>query len=94
MNTTNTSRFFTNYACEYYPCHEMKPGEALNCLFCYCPLYPLKADCGGTCTVLPGGLKDCSSCIFPHRGENYDELLRRLKQLVENSCGEEPERQS
>ena len=32
----NSSRFFENKECEYYPCH--KGIEEMNCLFCYCPM--------------------------------------------------------
>ena len=34
----NSSRFFENRACAYFPCHAGMEGEAFNCLFCYCPL--------------------------------------------------------
>ena len=40
--------FFQNTACENFPCHETKFPERFNCLFCYCPLYALGKDCGGT----------------------------------------------
>ena len=35
----DSSRFFANKKCEYYPCHTCDTD--LNCLFCYCPLYHL-----------------------------------------------------
>ena len=35
--------YFENRECEYYPCHGL---DAVNCLFCFCPLYSI-ADCGG-----------------------------------------------
>ena len=44
---SNSSKFFANKDCEYYPCHKME-GD-LNCLFCYCPLYHLE-DCPGNPT--------------------------------------------
>ena len=28
---------FENRECKYYPCHET---DNINCLFCYCPLFP------------------------------------------------------
>ena len=27
--------FFTNTACEYFPCHPVPEGTEFNCLFCY-----------------------------------------------------------
>lgn len=72
-------RFFENTACQYYPCH--KGEEAINCLFCFCPLYPL-AHCPGTPTYTESGgrmIKDCSSCTFPHRAENYDAVIACLQ---------------
>lgn len=33
----NSSRFFENRACAYYPCH--RDIEQINCMFCYCPMY-------------------------------------------------------
>ena len=83
MPPKHSSRFFENRACEYYPCHSLEEGRALNCLFCYCPLYPYRGDCGGDCEILPSGIKDCSPCLFPHRKENYDALMARLKGLEE-----------
>ncbi|MDR2150642.1 MAG: cysteine-rich small domain-containing protein [Spirochaetaceae bacterium] len=69
-----SSRFFENKSCEYYPCHT---GLAeINCLFCYCPLYA-QLQCPGTATLI-GTIKDCSGCIFPHRLENYDAIIRLL----------------
>ncbi|MBR0398153.1 MAG: metal-binding protein [Eubacterium sp.] len=40
----NSSRFFENRECRYFPCH--KDQEPFNCLFCYCPFY-LKEKCPG-----------------------------------------------
>ncbi|WP_419005736.1 cysteine-rich small domain-containing protein [Collinsella stercoris] len=74
-------RFFNHSACEFYPCHDM-PAEDLNCLFCFCPLYRLGEDCGGTFTYVNGAdgarIKDCSTCTVPHRRENYDCIIGRL----------------
>ncbi len=70
--------YFRNDLCEYFPCHPGADPESFNCLFCYCPLYSLGTRCGGAFTLLPGGIKDCSGCLFPHRRENYGEVLRRL----------------
>lgn len=66
-------KFFTNTACEYYPCHDI--GE-LNCLFCYCPLYTV--ICSGGSPKYKNGIRDCSTCTFPHKAENYDAVLRIL----------------
>ncbi len=66
-------KFFENKKCEFYPCH--KGVEKFNCMFCYCPLYPL--DCGGN-YVLTNGVKDCSNCILPHKAENYDYIINKL----------------
>ena len=68
--------FFCNKDCEFYPCH--KGLDEINCLFCFCPLYRLQ-DCGGHYQTLPNGIKDCSSCVYPHVRENYDKIIRRLQ---------------
>jgi len=39
--------FFQNVECEHFPCHETSRPTDFNCLFCFCPLYHLGADCGG-----------------------------------------------
>ena len=79
----NSSAYFANRECRYYPCHaEAKDWENFNCLFCYCPLYML-SDCPGTPVRrrLPSGseYKDCTGCTFPHRPENYDAVKEHLK---------------
>jgi len=77
----NSSRFFANTACEYYPCH--KGAEEMNCLFCYCPLYTLER-CPGQCEyaeVNGQKLKICTDCTFPHRPENYDVIIRLLEHM-------------
>lgn len=76
------TNFFTNTACEYFPCHEGVPIEQFNCLLCYCPLYTLGSKCGGKYSYTEEGRKDCSACILPHYGErgvqnvwdHYEEL--------------------
>lgn len=70
--------FFQNTACEYFPCHAVADGNRFNCLFCFCPLYPM-ADCGGPYVTLENGVKDCSACTLPHKTENYDYILRKLE---------------
>ncbi|MCR4584264.1 MAG: cysteine-rich small domain-containing protein [Lachnospiraceae bacterium] len=75
----NSSRFFANRECEYYPCH--KTEEDLNCLFCYCPLYNL--NCPGNFEIIEKGdrkIKSCLNCVFPHRAENYDRIMDMLKE--------------
>ena len=51
--------------------------DDFNCLFCYCPLYPLE-DCGGNYTLTEKGVKDCSDCTLPHKANNYDYIIRKL----------------
>ena len=68
-------KYFENVSCEYYPCH--KNIEHLNCLFCYCPLY--RSDCGGNYKII-SGVKDCSDCVFPHIGSNYEKVIEKLRE--------------
>ena len=75
--------FFSHRDCEYFPCHSGVAPEDFNCLFCYCPLYPLGENCGGGFTLLENGVKDCSGCTFPHRRENYEKVLAALKKSGE-----------
>ena len=79
-NRPNSSRYFSNTSCEYYPCHPNAKPENFSCLFCYCPLYGL-TDCGGTPTYLAGGLKDCTNCLRPH--EDYDGVIQRLREEMQ-----------
>ena len=76
-------RFFQNKECEYFPCHKCKNGEDFNCLFCYCPLYPLGDQCGGTFTYTEQGIKDCSNCMKPHRPENYDAIMEKMAAVLD-----------
>jgi len=69
----NSSKFFANTECEYYPCH----FEGQNCLFCFCVLYHL--DCPGDYTILKNGCKDCTDCVYPHIPENYEKIIELLK---------------
>lgn len=74
----NSYRYFENRECKYFPCHQ-STGD-FNCLFCYCPLYT-KKDCPGNPVYRERDgkkIKDCSGCMFPHRAENYGEVVRRL----------------
>lgn len=72
--------FFSHTACEYFPCHKGVDEQDFNCLFCFCPLYRLGENCGGNFRMLPGGVKDCSSCAFPHARGSYDAIMQRLAQ--------------
>ena len=74
----NCSSFFRNYECANFPCHKTSDDENFNCLFCFCPLYN-QEDCGGNYRFTEGGIKDCSGCLIPHRTENYDYILSKLK---------------
>lgn len=87
---TPSFRFFRNVACEYFPCHTTDDPEAFNCLFCYCPLYFIRG-CGGDGVIRPDGVKDCSGCLVPHKPENYERIIRRLKAAIREAamCQEE-----
>ena len=76
----NSSRFFANRECEYYPCH--KSDGDINCLFCFCPLYNM--ECPGNYKMVDKGerkIKSCIDCTFPHEPENYDVVIALLKEL-------------
>ena len=71
--------FFTNRSCKYFPCHKGADPEDFNCLFCYCPLYAMGPDCGGNCRLTQSGVKDCTGCLVPHRRENYERIMEKLR---------------
>ncbi len=73
----NSSRFFSNIECEYYPCHS--GVSEFNCLFCYCPLYLIK-DCGGKFKLINDKIKDCSECLIPHTPAGYDIIMKKLRE--------------
>ena len=75
--------FFQNRACEYFPCHPNADPESFSCLFCYCPLYALGDQCGGSFTYTESGIKDCTHCLRPHCRENYDQISRQLTRVME-----------
>ena len=83
MAENNSSRFFQNRECEYFPCHKGVPEADFNCLFCFCPLYALGRKCGGSCTYTEKGRKSCKNCAFPHRRENYDAVLVRYGEIAD-----------
>ncbi|MBQ6695440.1 MAG: metal-binding protein [Lachnospiraceae bacterium] len=71
-------RFFQNKDCKYYPCHERI--EAINCLFCYCPLYHME-PCPGTrdyVEIEGRKVKVCTNCTFPHKEESYEKIIQIL----------------
>ncbi len=76
----NTSTFFSNKQCRYYPCH--KGITEINCLFCYCPLYNLD-NCPGNKEYVykEDGriIKKCTECTFPHKIENYERIISILR---------------
>jgi Zn-finger protein len=65
--------YFSNTACEYYPCHRLAEQ---NCLFCYCPLYTL--ECGGNFSMI-GDIKDCSACTLVHDDNGYAYVQKKLR---------------
>ncbi len=79
----DSSRYFCNRACEYFPCHKKADADAFNCLFCYCPMHPYE-DCPGTPRYIETAgagsrrIKDCTDCIFPHQPEHYDQIMKFL----------------
>lgn len=75
----NSYRFFENRECKYFPCH--KGLSKFNCLFCYCPLYSREKCAGNPRFLEKEGrkIKDCTNCVFPHKPENYEAVVRILK---------------
>ena len=92
----NSSSFFRNVDCAYFPCHESVDEGSFNCLFCYCPLYALGPACGGKFSYTASGIKDCSGCTRLHEGDGGVAIVRekfvelaRLAGLPDASGGEE-----
>ena len=75
--------YFQNKECEYFPCHKDIDPESFSCLFCYCPLYCLGENCGGSFTYTEYGIKDCSNCIKHHRRENYLKIMEKMGDVME-----------
>jgi len=79
---TENFKGFTNYNCEFYPCHKITRND-FNCLYCYCPLAWL--ECPGVYTTFRGSdgviRKDCSECILPHNGvkQSWNFIQKWLK---------------
>jgi len=74
--------FFCNRECEYFPCHKTDDPDNFNCLFCYCPLYPLGRDCGGHFYYNEKGNKVCKNCEIPHIRSNYGYIRSRYKEVM------------
>jgi Zn-finger protein len=74
--------FFSNHACEAFPCHKIASKENFNCLFCYCPLYMLGEDCGGNYTYTAYGIKDCTGCNWPHEREGYGRIMEKFGEII------------
>lgn len=77
-----SSKFFNNTKCKYFPCHLVEDPKEFNCLFCYCPLYPLGEKCGGDLTYTSKGVKDCSNCTIPHQKEGYKYIRSKIDEVV------------
>lgn len=75
--------FYQNKECEYFPCHEGADPGCFSCMFCYCPLYALGAECGGDFTYTADGIKDCTNCLRPHKRENYEKIQKQLQYVME-----------
>ena len=75
-------KFFQNRACEMFPCHKTDDPENFNCLFCFCPLYLSGEKCGGNFHYTEKGAKSCINCTFPHKKENYDALMAKLRAIL------------
>lgn len=78
-------KFFQNEKCEYFPCHKCENTAEFNCLFCYCPLYALGDKCGGNFTYTGDGIKDCSSCLVPHKRGNYDYMMGKMGEIIKQT---------
>ena len=78
-------KYFQNRSCKYFPCHSPGDDSDFNCLFCYCPLYFLGTRCPGNFSVFyKDGItyKDCTPCQFPHRKENYSQVVSLLERFL------------
>ena len=75
-------KFFQNRDCEFFPCHNNVNNDEFNCLFCYCPLYMLKNECGGD-FKMTSGVKDCSDCNNPHDSGSFAFIMSAMKNVIE-----------
>lgn len=78
----NSSSFFENRACKYYPCH--KNIDKMNCMFCYCPMYFLDKCLGKPEYIEKDGksIKVCTNCTFSHQPENYGTIMKYLSTKI------------
>ena len=75
--------FFQHKQCEYFPCHAGADPETFSCMFCYCPLYALGDKCGGNVTYTQSGIKDCTHCLRPHKRECYEEITKKVSDVIQ-----------
>lgn len=75
-------KFNQHLKCEFFPCHKGVANEVFNCLFCYCPLYLLKDECGGD-YQMNNGIKDCTHCKKPHDENSYAYIMSKMKLVIE-----------
>jgi len=74
-------KFFRNEKCEFFPCHNTEDTENFNCLFCYCPLYALGSKCGGNFKYNDKGVKDCTTCLVPHKRSGYEYIISKFEDI-------------
>jgi len=74
-------KFNQNRKCEYFPCHKVENEDDFNCLFCFCPLYMLKEECGGNFKYTHG-FKDCSECTIPHKRDSHAHVMSKMKMVM------------
>lgn len=74
-------KFVQNSQCEYFPCHKIEKEESFNCLFCFCPLYMLKDQCGGKFKYKKD-VKDCTDCDIPHHPNSHAFIMKRMKEII------------
>lgn len=74
-------KFVQHLKCEYFPCHKIAQKEDFNCLFCYCPLYALKDQCGGNFKYT-NNIKDCSHCTIVHGKSSYEHVMSRISRVI------------
>lgn len=82
---TENYKYFKNEKCEYFPCHELKDSSYFNCLFCFCPLYCLGADCGGNFVWTDSGVKNCSACLIPHSRGGYEHISLKIGEVIKKT---------
>lgn len=77
MADTHEYPFITHRECPYFPCHDDIDPDDFNCLFCYCPLYALGSACKGRYRINKKGVKDCTGCSLPHRGDAGTKMVKK-----------------